>query len=75
MKVIEGTMEELVAAAEREDQEQFERRVKRAKELGNGEPLVNYQETVMFGKPYAWVSWGRQRLRLLRLTEDGIVGV
>ena len=51
-------------------QKEYEHRVLVAMDQGH---LVNYQERVHFGKPYAWVQWKGSVLRLLPLARNGVL--
>lgn len=63
---LEALMDEMRA----QQQADYEARIKVARSHG---VLLDYRETVFFGKPYAWVRYKGQRLRLLKLTQEGIV--
>jgi len=68
--VQDKTMDELIAEMQAQQQAEYDGRVEHARQGGD---LVEYRESVLFGKPYAWVRYKGQRLRLLKLTQEGIV--
>lgn len=66
---VQGTIEDLLERQKREQQQAYDRRVEHARGQGT---LLDYRETVLFGRAYAWVRYQGERLRLLPLAQEGI---
>lgn len=64
------SLDALVEEMRARQQAEYEGRVEVASRHGR---LVVYNEFVFLGKPYAWVQYEGDRLRMLKLTQDGIV--